>query len=512
MAAIMLKQQEFAGFAQDDWRVFRRLTLSMGLRYELAPDPDEAKNRLAMFDPATGAIVVASDNGVLPISQYSPVIVSKLTNAAGNWTFPLVSDKQAGFPARTLLDTNYKNLGPRFGFAYHIGGSREFVLRGGYGIFYNPYPIQNLEQVISIDPPFAATFNFSQAITNGQPAIKLENPFAASGTSSIAPGGLVRNWELPNNQQWNVTLERDLGWSTVLSLGYVANKGTHLFRAYNANQVQIDKSTGKTYYPYQNTYGTVAISERTTDGNSIYNSMQTVLRRRFSKGLLFEFNWTWAKGIDDTGGALNTSALDVENLGRDRADSDYVRRHTVHFNWTWELPVGRGRTLLSGTPRWLDGVAGGWRLSGIWTRYSGMRFTPSINNTGLTNTRPEYISGTQANLPAGQRNPSRWFNLAAFTSPPIACGPTGTLACFGDAGRNILVGPGIDVVDASLSKSFPIHGENHRLTFRLEMFNALNHPNYALPDPNISDVNTAATINTLVKDMREAQFAIRFDF
>jgi len=202
----------------------------------------------------------------------------------------------------------------------------------------------------------------------------------------------------------------------------------------------------------------------------------------------------------------------VENLGRDRADSDYVRRHTFHANATWELPIGRGRSLLNSAPRWLDAAVGGWRLAGVWSYYTGLRFTPTINNTGLANTRPQYIGGMPTNLPADQRSPQRWFNAAAFTSPPVTCGPAHNQACFGNAGRNILVGPGIDVVDASLSKSFPVFGEKRRLTFRLEMFNALNHPNYALPDPNISNVNTVATITSLVKDMREAQFAVRLDF
>ena len=511
MASITLKQNAFSGYVQDDWRVSGRLTLSLGLRDEVTLNPYESENRLSIFDPVTGAIVVASNNGVLPVSQYNPVIVAKLSDGKGNWRFPLLSDKQANYPARTLLDSRNGNLGPRFGFAYRLPGAHQFVLRGGYGIFYNSYPIQNLEQVIAINPPFAATFNFSQAITNGTPAITLQNPYAGSAAASVSPGGLVRNWDLPSNQQWNMTLERDLGWGTTLSLGYIGNKGTHLFRAVNVNEIHIDPVTGATVNTYAS-YGNIAISERTTDATSIYNAMQTVLRRRLGKGLVLEFNWTWAKGLDDVGTALNVSSLDVENLGRDRADSDYVRRHTIHLNATYELPVGRGHALLATAPRWLDAIAGGWRLSGIWTYYTGMRFTPTINNTGLANTRPEYVYGQQANLPASERSRSHWFNAAAFVPPAVNCGPAHNLACFGDAGRNILVGPGIDVVDTSLAKSVPVWGETRRLTFRLEMFNTFNHPNYALPDANISDVNTVGSISTLVKDMREAQFAVRFDF
>ena len=509
---ITLKQHQFAGYVQDDWRIFSRLTLNVGLRYELSPSPYEVNNRFSMFDPATGAIVVASDNGVLPTSQYSPTVVAKLTDSKGNWVFPLISDKQAGFPARSLLQTQYKNFGPRFGFSYNLGGKRHTVLRGGYGIFYNSYPMQNLQQITGINPPFAGNFSYAQAITNGVPAITLDNPYGGKSTASVSPGGFVENWQAPSNQQWNVSMEGELGRGTTLTVSSIGNKGTHLFRAYNANQIHLDPVTGQSVYTYQNTYGTAAISERTTDGNSIYNAMQTVVRRRLSRNLIFEFNWTWAKGIDNVTSALNVSALDVENLGRDRADSDYVRRQTIHANFTWELPVGRGHAFLSAPPRWLDAIAGGWRLSGIWSDYSGMRFTPTMNSTGLANTRPSVVYGVQANLPSDQRSTAGWFNPAAFTAPLSNCGPFQNAPCFGNAGRNILIGPGINMVDASLSKSIPIFGEKQRLTFRLEFFNALNHPNWDLPNANISAPNIVSTITGVVKDMREAQFAVRFDF
>lgn len=505
----ILNQQQFASYVQDDWRATRRLTISLGLRHEIANGPSEEYNRLAFFDPASGAIVVASDNGKLPTDQFSPAITSKLTDASGNWRFPIISDKQAGFNPRSLVDSHYRYFGPRVGFAYQAGG--KFVVRGGYGIFYTRYPIQYLQQTMSVNPPFAAVFNYQQRITNGLPSVTLENPYGGQSSANVAPGGLERNFQLPSNQQWNLTLERDLGWGTVLSVGYVGNKGTHLFRAVNPNQGRPDPVTNTLVRPYSATYGNVGINLRRTDGVSLYNAMQTEFRRRTRKGLTFQGNWTWAKCLDNVGPSVNLVALDVENLGRDRANSDYVRRHMFKFNTMYELPFGRGRALFNSAPRWLDAAVGGWRLSGIWSYTTGRYFTPIFTSTsGLGDNRPDIIYGVQANLPAGERSASRWFNPAAFTEP--ALNPVTGLARTGNAGRNILVGPGTNTVDLSLAKSIPVFGEGRRLTFRLEFFNALNHPNYDLPEANISNTNTVATISDTIRPMRQAQLAIRFDF
>ncbi len=508
--SFVLQRRSFASYLQDDWRVSRNLTVSIGLRNEMSPYPAELKNRIALFDPVTSAMVIASDNGVLPVSQYSPLLISKLANASGQLPFPILSDKQAGFAPGTLLQAQNVNLGPRFGFAYTLPGQHAFVLRGGYGMFYSPYPIQNLLQVLGTNPPFSGTLTYSNAIKNGVPAITLANPFAGSAGASLSPSGIQSNFRLANNQQWNLALEREVGLGFVVSLGYVGNKGTHLFRAYNANQQQVSSTTGATYYPLQSTYGTAAISERTSNADSTYHSMQTIVRRRLARGLQMELNWTWAKGLDDVGTALSISALDVQNLGRDRADSDYVRRHTVHANASYQLPFGRGQLWLASGPRWVNSIVGDWRLSGIWTGYTGRRFTPIINNTGLAATRPNVVYGVQANLPASQRSPSLWFNPAAFTEPPMTCGPQGTSPCIGNAGRNILIGPGVQIADLSLAKTISFR-ETKRLSFRLEVFNAFNHPNYDLPDANVTNA-TAGVITALSKDMREVQFAFRFDF
>lgn len=506
-----LHEQTIASYIQDDWRATRNLTLSFGVRHELILNPYEENNRLAFFDRDTGAIVVASNNSSLPTDQFLPSAVAKLSDGKGNWRFPLLSDQQAGRHARTLINPQYKHFGPRVGFSYRIGASGKFLVRGGYGVFYTQYPMQYLEQTLAANPPFAGTFNYVQEISGGVPLLTLQQPYTAAGNASLAPSGLGRDFTLPNNQQWNLTVERELGWGTALSLGYVGNKGTHLYRSFNVNQPYIDPVTKATIRPFSAAYGTAAINWRQTDANSIYHAMQLEVRRRTQKGLLFQANWTWAKGLDDVGQAVNLNGLDLQNLGRDRADSDYVRRHLFKVNAIYDLPIGRSHALLRSAPRWLDAAVGGWKLSGIWTFSTGAYFTPTVATSALANNRPDVVLGIQANLPTDQRSRSHWFNPAAFAPPP-ATDPVTGLPRLGNTGRNILIGPRLNSADANVSKSFPVFGENRMLSFRLEFFNVFNHPNYGLPDPNISNVTTVGTINSINVPMRQAQFAARFDF
>ena len=507
---ILLKQTEMAGFAQDDWRITSKLTLSLGLRYEIFLNPYEDRNRLALFDISNGAIVVASDNGQLPTSQYLPQVVQKLTNADGSWKFPLISDQQAGYASRRLLATQYNYWGPRIGFAFRP--APKTVIRGGYGIFYSRYPIQYLLQTVAINPPFAGTFNYSQSFSSGVPALTINAPYSAGGSATISPAGIQQNFQLPYNQQANLTVERDLGWNTVATLSFIGNKGTHLFRSINANSAYLDPKTNTIVRGFSSVYGTSAINYRESNGDSIYDSMNLELRHNFLHHILFQGNWAWAKGLDDVGQNVQSALIDVQNLGRDRANSDYVRRHTINLNGVYDLPVGHGQPFLSQMPRWLDTAVGDWKVGGIWHFATGRYLTPSCASAGgLSNTRPDVVSNVPLNLSGGQRTPQEWFNPAALACVP-ATDPLTGLPRFGNAGRNIIVGPGTNYLDANLAKIFPLGTDRRLLTIRVEAFNLLNHPNYANPNLSISTLSTAATITSILRPMREVQFVARFSF
>jgi hypothetical protein len=240
--------------------------------------------------------------------------------------------------------------------------------------------------------------------------------------------------------------------------------------------------------------------------------MNLEIRHRFYHHLIFQGNWAWAKGIDDVGQNVQSALIDVQNLGRDRADSDYVRRHTININAVYDLPVGRHQPFLSNMPRALDTALGGWKLGSIWHFATGRYLTPSCTSAGgLSNTRPDVVYGVETNLPRDQRTAQEWFNPAGFACV-AATDPATGLPRFGNAGRNIIVGPGTNYMDANLAKVIALGSERRQLTLRVEGFNVLNHPNYANPALNISTTTTAGTITSVLRPMREVQFVARFSF
>lgn len=509
----LLTNDEYAAFGEDTWRPLHNLAFDLGMRYELSPSPQEAKNRLALFDPDIpgGGFVVACSNGQLPTDQFLPSVVSKLTNSSGNFTVPIVCGSSVGYSARNLVNTGKNNWGPRAGVIWDPSGKGLYSIHLGYGIVYSRYPIQYFLQTALVNPPFAGTFPHSQSISGGKPALTLQNPFGGSGKVTISPVGIQKNFPLQNDQEWNVMLERSIRINNVVSIAYVGNKGTHLFNSFNANQPRVDATTGAVTQPYSGLFGTTSIPVRYSSANSIYNAMILEYRRRVAHGLNLQANWTWAKAIDDESTNVQQSNLDILDAKLDRGNSSYARRHAINVNGIYDLPVGRGQRFGANMPRWADAVAGGWMMSGIWHWTTGMFLTPSMTaQGGLSNTRPNIVAGVSPNLPRADRTKLHWFNTAAFTAPPLLDPATG-LPGFGNAPRNTIIGPGIDTTDLTMRKSFSL-GESRRLSIEADLFNALNHPNWGTPDTNISNVNTTGSISAISKPMREAQFAARFDF
>jgi hypothetical protein len=512
---VLLTQPEFAFFAQDDWRITRNLTLTFGMRNETFYHPAEERNRLAMFSPdlqGGGMVVACGADGKMPTSEFNRGVMSRLTRADGTLSFPMACGSTIGYDPRRLVNNKPWNWGPRVGLAWDPTGHGRWMIHSGYGTFYSRYPQQYLALTVNANPPYASIFNYQQSMSNFVPALTLRSPYLASGAPNLTPYGIEKDFKLPDNQQWNFTIQRMLGQNSVFSVAYLGNKGTHLFRSVNMNMQTLD-ANGALYRVYQNVFGGAVVSYEMTNANSTYHALQTEVRRRFAQGISYQVNWTWAKGIDDVGFNATTTMLDLQNLGRDRANSDYVRRHQINGNFTYELPFGKGRRFGGAMPSWLNMVAGGWRLSGIWRFTTGRYLTASYTPPGsfASNNRPDVVYGVDVNLPRSQRGQGKWFNPAAFAIPPTLDPETG-MRRYGNAGRNIIVGPGLNRLDGSLNKSFKIGTESKRVAFRLDMFNIANHPNWGNPATNISSVNTVGTIGSVNGSMRQAQFALDFQF
>ncbi len=519
----LMTENEFAFFAQDTWRMLSNFTLELGVRYELSPSPAEANDRLSMFTDKIpgGGFVVACSDGKMPLDKFLPSVLAKLTDANGNFIYPIACASDYGYNDRNLVETGKLNWAPRVGFSWDPTRKGLYSVKGGYGIVYSRYPVQYFLQTMLVNPPFGGLFPYSQKINGantsgtGTPTLSILSPYAGTGKATVNPFGIDKDFSLPNNQQWNLGVARSLGTKMMLAVTYVGNKGTHLFRTFNVNQRLVNPDTGAVYTTYSTLFGTSNIPVRRSDGNSIYNAMVVEFRRRGAKNVNIGANWTWAKSIDDVSTNVQSAGLDILSPGRDRADSDYARRHTISLDSNYNLPFGKGRTFGKHMPVWAQATVGGWTVSGIWHWSTGRFLTATTKSQGgLSNNRPDMVPGEDPNLPRDQRSPLHWFNPAAFLPVPDVDPVTGLplVPRFGTASRNNIIGPGLNSTDMRLKKSFMVGKEKQRLGLEMSLFNVFNHPNWANPDTNISNANTVGTIGNIVKDMRCAQFAVRYDF
>ncbi|MEO7142480.1 MAG: carboxypeptidase regulatory-like domain-containing protein [Bryobacteraceae bacterium] len=473
----------YGAFAQDDWKIASKLTLNLGLRYDLLKPPVEKYGRYTNFVPELGQLVLASGSTLAGtgIGFSKPGLVS--------------SASQLGLPD-ALTYTRYNNFAPRFGFAWRPFAGNRTVLRGGYGIFYGgalQNPIRNsLANVF----PFAISQTINRNTTNVS-YLTMANPFP------VAPNLLgsvtnVNGYELhaktPSLQSWNVTIERDIGFSSAIEISYVGSKGTHLGRQYNINEPFREAQYAPTFpVPYPG-FGT--INYYGFNANSSYNAGMISLRRRLNGGFFYTANYTYSKSIDDASQIQGTSAggyagaQNSRDLHGDRGRSDWDRGHIFSMTFSW-------------VSRWQrNAFVRGWQLAGTGEADTGPPFTPQVSNVNLALGEANRPNRTgKGALP--HPKPTQWYDVAAF--PPV---PAGSFA-FGNSGRNIVDGPGLIQINASLLKNFTL-GENRNLQLRWEVFNVLNHPNFNLPNGNVNAPN-AATV-TDAQPGRLMQFGVRYWF
>lgn len=490
----VFQQPGYFFFVQDDYKVTRKLTLNLGLRYEFVVHTREKYNALANFNLATGALdIVQGRNDPLPPNFYPQIPVNR-------------------HAPRELVPNNKKNFGPRFGFAYNV--IPKLVIRGGYGIFYSSYEAGPLSiPNPGNNPPFyeQATFNsisltvpnpIVNSLSQGFPLTALSNPDAPA-LFSLDPK--FRN---PYVQHWNFGIQQDLGWNTVFEIAYAGSKGTALYEFRNANPAlpSTDPNSpvnSRRPRPYLNGF-----SLWCSCNSSNYHSMQTKAEKRFSSGLSFLGAYTYGKSIDESSNAsLGFHSGGYPRDGRypqwERSRSDYDITHRVVFSYSYELPFGKGKRLASGANALGNAIIGGWQVLGIAAYQTGTPRTITAavgvsNTNGDGEDRPDVVLGTPL-YPAQQR-PDMWFNIAHFQHPPI-----GT---FGNAGRNVITTASQTNIDLSLFKNFRLR-EGLTLQFRSEFFNLPNHPNFRSDSLSNNFDSPSAGSYSAAHAARQIQFALK---
>jgi len=468
------RQHVYGGFIQDDFKVNQRLTLNLGVRYDYTTPIFEAHNQQSNFDFATGQIIVANQNG----------------------------------QSRGLVTTDKDDFAPRLGLAYSPFANNKTVLRAGYFRAYNYQEIRTGDPLqLAYNLPFFFEPSFvSDGITpvltvaEGFPPLDISNAKFAGVTSND------RRLHAPVYDGWNFNIERELPGNVALEAAYVGSKGTHLQVLVDHNQDPVPgPGDVQSRRPYPQ-YGVFTSIEN--HGNSTYHSFQLKATKPTSHGLYFLSAFTWGKSINDQPEICCSSPWPQNsyNLKSEKGPSDFDNRLRWVTSFDYELPVGKGKHF-EPSSRGLDLAFGGWHVTGIITFRSGFFFSPLMSydpsNTGSVGLTRTDTTGN-GNLPSGQRTPNLWFDITKFPVP--------TCYCFGNAGKNILDGPGERTADLSVRKVFDIT-ERWRLEFRAEFFNAFNHPVFAQPDPYITDgPGSAGVITSTVLPQRQIQFGLKLQF
>jgi hypothetical protein len=467
------RQYFVSAFLQDDWRVAPNLLISYGMRYDFNSAPVDKYNTVSSFDPATGGIVVPS------LTNVQRYIVSGFPTQ-----IPIISAAQAGFPTRSLRSAFKGGFYPRLGFAYNV--SSKTVIRGGYGIYSDDLTIDLFNDLYQA--PYGGTVTYTNSWTGGTPAITFTNPTNASTgkLGAIDITGIDRDVRNPSVQQWNLTVERDIGFGTGLRFSYIGSRVADLLYGRNLNQVRasatIPWSQSNTAYPLYET-----VTQVSNGGEQSYNAFTGELSHHMRSTLSFEAAVTWAKNLTDdpntNGSEHGVIAEDSYDLGRQRGNEQYSPRVQFVSNLIYSLPVGPGKILLTQNSVW-SRIFGGWQLSAAYLANTGNYLTPMFNGVDPTNINAfaGSVSRTAiSSAPVGKQSANNWFNPAAYAVPQAGQ--------FGNAGYGILKGPDSQVLNAALFKSFPLLTEDKKLEVSGSFSNVLNHPNLGNPDVTITDTS-----------------------
>ena len=494
-------------YAQDDWKVSKRLTLNLGLRWSRLPSVTDVRNTLSNFDPRYysaqlapqidgGNAATDSNAGNFIAGQYVNGWALLPANYANGLIFPkgaecasaqAIAPMSSCSPFGSYVNPNYNaNFAPRIGFAYDVFGTGKTVLRGGFGIFYDRLLNGIWEQNAFANPPFAQRVTIVNApfdnIKGGQTSVPLgPNGLTATGNPTF---------KVPNYANYNLSIQHQLLPSTVLEVAYVGNEARHLLGAYDENQPTVGarlaaptNSSVNYIRPYA---GYAGITSRAPFFSNNYNSLQVSLSHN-SHGLQLGVAYTFSKDLTTNTSDRSNVATNSYDFSLDYGPANFNQPQTFTANYVYDLPFFKGQHGFEGK------LLGGWQVSGITAFLSGQSFSltqphdpwdPNGLNVGLgiSTPRPDQIARVQKTKTVGA-----WFSKSSF-APAVGH--------FGSEGNGSLLGPGYNNWDLAAIKNIAIH-ERYNFQLRGEFFNAFNHESFGSGSGNAS---TAGGVDAALSD------------
>ncbi|MCC6342423.1 MAG: TonB-dependent receptor [Bryobacterales bacterium] len=480
-----MRYSNTALYVQDDWRVSRNLTLNIGLRWEYFGKPYDKFDRIATFDLGAG-------RQLLPGQEGTP---------------------------RSLINPDRNNFGPRFGFAWRALGTDSLVVRGSYGLFYSP-PIGNDFRSRGFQDPFAFLVTRvyrPESTTSPLPVFTADSPLVgADRQTNLTRAGVDRNLRDAYVQQWTLSVQKLVTKNTLWEAAYRGSKSTRLQTQLNYNEIFPNPPQPPDFrqiFPWPNLAAVNILESR---GAANYHALTTRLERRYSNGLTFLTNYTFSKTLTDVdsstvgvvvgGGSFGPNT--IRNLRDNKGPAVFDRPHQLNFSAVYEPPFFKK----SSAPVRL--LLAGWQVAPIWTAYVGAYLTPGNFNVQNTGARPDLLRNP--NLSRGDRTIDRWFDTEAIRNA--------TPGRFGNAGKGIIQGSGVNNWDINMSKNFYIT-ERQRVQFRAELFNFFNHAQFDDPvlqpavrdaagrllNPNAGKVTSASDFGFRQTE-RVVQFGLKYIF
>jgi hypothetical protein len=480
---ITVRNYRYGFFFQDDWRMTNRLTMNIGLRYDLPTLFQNVRGPMVNWYPDLNSLVVLK--GSYDSSAYP--------------SLPIVSGQSVGLNTGNYIGNDLLQLAPRIGLAYRPLATSKLVVRAGYGIYYDSMPWKFGSYDLGANPPFAGTRSFEPA-AGPIPTLFFNNAFptgSGSTPSGVGVTALTSNYRYPMTHQWNFTIESQVAANTVLRATYLGAEREHSGMIDPINTPLPAPGPVQPHRPYQ-PFGSINLFANGQTANT--QQLQLSALRRFSSGLSFEAEYSWTKELD--GSLYDQTPPTVPNNWRlDRGNDPMIRQHYLIANYVYELPFGAGKRYLSSLHGISNLLLGGWETSGIVTLASGLPYSVTFTSSvlGWPSSRANIVGNPAAANPSIQQ----WFNPAAFALPaPFQ---------YGDSAPYSLFGPGFSNWDLAAFKNFRF-SERWNLQFRSEFFNVLNHPNFANPNSNISVPSRVGAITSTTGSPRVIQFALRLEF